>query len=178
MHGFGALSKRFNVEFCMISKRVRVNKENLAAIKCPHCATMKLISVKKFKGDKHSLNVKCTCNNSFSVSLDFREKYRKSTNIAGKYTKIDPAVSAIQPPHLKCQIADLSLTGVALSIPGAHDLRVGDELVIAFNLDDKVETPIQRRAVVRVIGQGFVGCQFDEVESPAYDKALGFYLMP
>ena len=162
----------------MISKRVHVNKENLAAIKCPHCATMKLISVKKFKGDKHSLNVKCTCNNSFSVSLDFREKYRKSTNINGKYIKIDPDISSLQTPDLKCQIADLSLTGAALSIPGAHDLRVGDELVMAFTLDDKIETKIQRRAVVRVIGQGFVGCQFDEVESPAYDKALGFYLMP
>jgi hypothetical protein len=162
----------------MISKRVHVNKENLAAIKCPHCATMKLISVKKFKGDKHSLNVKCTCNNSFSVSLDFREKYRKSTNINGKYIKIDPDISSMQAPNLKCQIADLSLTGVALSIPGAHDLRVGDELVIAFTLDDNIGTKIQRRAVVRVIGQGFVGCQFDEVESPAYDKALGFYLMP
>lgn len=162
----------------MISKRVRVNKENLAAIKCPHCATMKLISVKKFKGDKHSLNVKCTCNNSFSVSLDFREKYRKSTNISGKYAKINPDFPSLQSPDLKCQIADLSLTGVALSIPGAHDIRIGDELVVAFTLDDKIETNIQRRAVVRVIGQGFVGCQFDEVESPAYDKALGFYLMP
>jgi hypothetical protein len=161
----------------MISKRVHVNKENLAAIKCPHCGTMKLISVKKFKGDKHSLNVKCTCNNSFSVSLDFREKYRKSTNINGKYSKIDP-VSMMQAPNIKCKIADLSLTGVALSIPGAHDLQIGNELVVAFTLDDKVQTDIQRRAVVKVIGQGFVGCQFDEVASPAYDKALGFYLMP
>ncbi len=162
----------------MISKRVRVNKENLAAIKCPHCGTMKLISVKKFKGDKHSLNVKCTCNNSFSVALDFREKYRKSTNIDGKYCKIDPLGLSVHAPDSKCQIADLSLTGVALSIPGAHDLRVGDELVIAFTLDGRMPTDIQRRVVVRVIGQGFVGCQFDEVESPAYDKALGFYLMP
>ncbi len=162
----------------MISKRVRVNKENLAAIKCPHCATLKLISVKKFKGDKHSLNVKCTCNNSFSVSLDFREKYRKSTNIPGKYSKLEPNVAALQTPQLQCKIVDLSLTGVALSMPGPHELHVGDDLVIAFTLDDKAETAIQRRVVVRVIGQGFVGCQFDEVESPAYDKALGFYLMP
>ncbi len=169
---------RFILECCMISKRVRVNKENLAAIKCPHCSTMKLISVKKFKGAKHSLNVKCTCNNSFSVSLDFREKYRKSTNITGKYAKIEPDVPTIEAPNLKCQIADLSLTGLALSIPGAHKLHVGDELVIAFTLDDKGATNIQRRVVVRVIGQGFVGCQFDEIESPAYDKALGFYLMP
>ena len=162
----------------MISKRVHVNKENLAAIKCPHCGTMKLISVKKFKGDKHSLNVKCTCNNSFSVSLDFREKYRKSTNIDGKYSKFDTSISAVPEPNMKCKIADLSLTGVALSISGAHDLQVGNEVVVAFRLDDTVETNIQRRAVVKVIGQGFVGCQFDEVDSPAYDKALGFYLMP
>ncbi len=162
----------------MISKRVHVNKENLAAIKCPHCGTMKLISVKKFKGEKHSLNVKCTCNNSFSVSLDFREKYRKSTNINGKYSKIDPNVPTLQPPAIKCKIADLSLTGVALSIPGAHNLQVGNEVVVGFTLDDKGETTIQRRAVVKVVGQGFVGCQFDEVASPAYDKALGFYLMP
>lgn len=162
----------------MISKRVRVNKENLAAIKCPHCATLKLISVKKFKGDKHSLNVKCTCGNSFSVSLDFRAKYRKSTNILGKYSKIEPNIAASKTPQQKCKIVDLSLTGVALSMPGPHELRAGDELVISFTLDDNVATAIQRRVVVRVIGQGFVGCQFDEVESPVYDKALGFYLMP
>ncbi|MDA3971215.1 MAG: PilZ domain-containing protein [Desulfobulbaceae bacterium] len=161
----------------MISKRVRVTKENFAAIKCPHCSAMKLISVEKFKGDKHSLKVKCTCNNSFSVSLDFREKYRKSMNMYGRYSLIDPSLATMPTPAKECKIVDLSLTGLAVSISGAHDLRVGSEIVVAFTLDAKPETDIQRRAVVKVVGQGFVGCQFDETESPLYDKALGFYLM-
>lgn len=161
----------------MSSKRVRVTKENFAAIKCPYCSAMKLISVERFKGDKHSLNVKCTCNNSFSVSLDFRKKYRKSMNIYGKYSLIDSSAATLPTPAKKCKIVDLSLTGLALSLSGAYDLRVGNEIVVAFTLDDKPETDIQRRAVVKVVGQGFVGCQFDETAAPIYDKSLGFYLM-
>ncbi len=164
----------------MIAKRVHVNKENLAAIKCPHCGIMKLISVVKFKGHKHSLKVKCTCGDSFSASLDFRERYRKSTNIDGKYAKLDMDLRRVemQEPNLKCKIADLSLSGLALSISGAHDLREGDDVMVQFILDDQAGTNIKRRATVRSIGQGFVGCQFAEADSPAYDKALGFYLMP
>lgn len=164
-----------------MAKRVRVNSENLAAVKCPHCQSMKLISVHKFKGVKHTLKVKCTCNNSFSVSLDFRERYRKSTNIDAKYVKIDQDIKQMNrqaDPHLKCKVADLSLSGLALTIIGSHNLQVGDKLMVAFTLDDKASTHMERRVLVRVIGQGFVGCQFDEVGSPAYDKALGFYLMP
>ncbi len=164
-----------------MSKRVRVNSDNLAAIKCPHCQSVKLISVHKFKGLKHSLKVKCTCNNSFSVSLDFRERYRKSTNIDAKYIKIDKDIKKrgmLVEPNLKCKVADLSLSGLALTIIGSHNLQVGDELMVDFTLDDKASTHIKRKANIRVIGQGFVGCQFDEADSPAYDKALGFYLMP
>ncbi len=142
---------------------------------------MKLISVHKFKGVKHTLKVKCTCNNSFSVSLDFRERYRKSTNIEAKYTKLDKDIKKTEmqaEPTLKCKVADLSLSGLALTIIGSHNLQVGDDLMVAFTLDDKASTQIKRRAAVRVIGQGFVGCQFAEADSPAYDKALGFYLMP
>lgn len=162
-------------------KRVRVNNDNLAAIKCPHCQSMKLISVHKFKGVKHSLKVKCTCNNSFPVSLDFRERYRKSTNIDAQYAKVDKDLKKVGSqvkPHLKCKVADLSLSGLALNIIGSHSLQVGDELIVEFTLDDKASTHIKRKANIRVIGQGFVGCQFDESDSPAYDKALGFYLMP
>lgn len=164
----------------MIAKRVHVNKENLAAIKCPHCGIMKLISVAKFKGHKHSLKVRCTCGESFSAALDFRERYRKSTNLDALYAKIDMDLRRVemQEPNLKCKVADLSLSGLALSINGAHDLRVGDDVIVRFSLDDQVNTEIKRRATVRVIGQGFVGCQFAESDSPAYDKALGFYLMP
>ncbi|MBU0682149.1 MAG: PilZ domain-containing protein [Proteobacteria bacterium] len=164
-----------------MSKRVRVNNDNLAAIKCPHCQSMKLISVHKFKGLKHSLKVKCTCNNSFSVSLDFRERYRKSTNIDAKYVKFDKDIRIVKgqaEPNLKCKVADLSLSGLALTIIGSHNLQVGDVLMVEFDLDDKANTHIKRKAIIRVIGQGFVGCQFDEAGSPAYDKALGFYLMP
>ena len=164
----------------MITKRVHVNKENLAAIKCPHCGTMKLISVAKFKGCKHSLKVKCTCSNNFAVSLNFRERYRKSTDIDGKYGKVDHDIKVleVQDPKNKCKIADLSLSGVALSINGAHDLQIGDDIMVSFTLDDTSRTDIKRLAKVRVVGQGFVGCKFDEVDSPLYDKALGFYLMP
>lgn len=164
-----------------MAKRVRVNNDNLAAIKCPHCQSMKLISVHKFKGVKHSLKVKCTCDNSFSVSLDFRERYRKSTDIDAKYVKIDKDIKKIEgraEPHLKCKVADLSLSGLALTIIGSHALQVGDLLLVEFTLDDKARTHIRRKVNVRVVGQGFVGCQFDEAGAPAYDKALGFYLMP
>ncbi|MEN8141014.1 MAG: PilZ domain-containing protein [Thermodesulfobacteriota bacterium] len=137
---------------------------------------MKLISVAKFKGHKHSLKVKCTCGESFAAALDFRERYRKSTNLDAKYGKLD-RVEKIE-PRMKCKIADLSLSGLALSISGSHDLRVGDDVMVQFNLDDQVKTEIKRRVTVRSIGQGFVGCQFAEADSPAYDKALGFYLMP
>ena len=104
-----------------------------------------------------------------------------STNIDAKYVKLDKDIKKMEmqaEPTLKCKVADLSLSGLALTIFGSHNLQVADELMVAFTLDDKGNTHIKRKAIIRVIGQGFVGCQFNEADSPAYDKALGFYLMP
>lgn len=164
----------------MIAKRVHVSKENLATLKCPHCGIIKFVSVAKFRGHKHSLKVKCTCGNTFTASLNFRKHYRKSTSIAGKYVRIHEQITKaeLDAPTLKCTVTDLSLSGLSLSIPGAHELKAGDEVMVHFILDDHANTEIKRKATVRYIDKGLVGCRFSSDDSPFYDKALGFYLMP
>jgi hypothetical protein len=76
-------------------------------------------------------------------------------------------------------VEDISQTGIGLRIPGRHAILVSDVLSIAFTLDDKQKTDIQKSVLVRRIDDRFIGAEF--VDHDTYtdtNRILGFYLRP
>jgi hypothetical protein len=165
----------------MSKAEIFVNQEDMALLNCPHCGRMKHVSVAKFKNKKHSLQVKCVCGQTFAADLNFRKRYRKQTNLDGYFCKASgqerPADAGLLPRN--CKIVNLSLGGMGLRHDTALKIAAGDELFVDFVLDDRKQSHMERKIVVRHVGeQGYIGGEFCDTNQHVYEKTLGFYLMP
>lgn len=153
-----------------IVQKVYVNQEGVAVMKCPACEAVKSANVGALKTGQHVVKVRCNCQQVFTVSLEFRRSYRKETKLAGEYQCLTRLKDSG-----KLTVVNVSKGGVGAKIVGFNNCRVGDELRISFNLDDRHLSLIEKRVVVRLVNQNYIGCEF--LDSTAHDKALGFYLM-
>ncbi|MDW7773443.1 MAG: PilZ domain-containing protein [Desulfobulbaceae bacterium] len=147
-----------------------VNADNSTTLVCPACSTPKNISVASFKNKCHFLKVRCQCGNIFRVHLDFRQHYRRPTELPGIYVCLKPA--GIRGGRMT--VNDISLGGIAMTAPENHGLITGCQLSLSFTLDDRRKTQIQKKVIVRSVSGDFIGCQF--IEKQAYEKEIGFYL--
>jgi hypothetical protein len=148
-----------------------VKEDSQATIVCPACSSAKTISVEEFRHRQHVIKVKCKCGNSFSLQLEFRQFFRKDTDIQGVYD--------VKPPARGGGIAtivNLSLTGACFEVRGLHDLKIGHKGSLVFTLDNRKETVLYRQVIIRSVQGKRIGCEF--VEDRAFDKELGFYLLP
>ncbi|RJX25458.1 MAG: hypothetical protein C4531_17350 [Desulfurivibrio sp.] len=165
----------------MIKAEVFVNQEDMALFNCPHCGAMKHVSVAKFKNKKHSLQVKCVCGQMFSVDLNFRKRYRKQTDLEGFFCKaasLGKSADTSKMPR-NCKVVNVSLGGMGIRHTSGQKIAVGDELIVDFTLDDRKQSHMVRRVMVRHIGgDGYIGGEFCDADQQGYEKALGFYLMP
>jgi len=154
-------------------EKVFVSRNNTAAIKCPNCANVKMVSVEQLKGKAFIINAKCPCGAVFKVSIDFRRTYRKSINLPAHIQML-----ARGGGWLAVLVRNISKGGVGLVLPARYGIEVGDELVLQFTLDDRNHTEIERKIVVRLVDDSFLGCEFIGPVQHEQEKALGFYLMP
>ncbi len=148
-----------------------VKEDSQATIVCPVCSSAKTISVEEFRHRQHVLKVKCKCGNSFSLQLEFRQFFRKDTNFQGVYDVKPPARGGGS-----ATIIDLSLTGACFEVRGVHALKIGHKGSLVFTLDNRKKTVLYRQVVIRSVEGKRIGCEF--VEERAFDKELGFYLLP
>lgn len=151
-------------------QKVFVNPDGIAVVKCPGCEAVKTFKADKFKGSKHIPSVKCRCQKIFRIDIEFRKFYRKQTKLYGDYVLLPWKIN-----RGKMMVVDVSRGGVGLKVMGMNRLAVGQEVRVSFTLDDKKTSLVERRAFVRSINKGYVGCEF--FDNTIIDKALGFYLM-
>lgn len=154
-----------------IIQKIYVSQDGVAVMKCPACALVKSADVSKLRAStQHVIKVRCTCQSIFTVKLEFRRTYRKETKLAGDYQSLPTR------KHTgRLTVVNVSKGGLGAQIIGANPFRVGDEARISFNLDDSHHSLIEKRVLVRLVKQNYIGCEF--LDSTAHDKALGFYLM-
>lgn len=142
-----------------------------ATIVCPNCMGAKIIAVRQFRHRLHMLKVKCRCGHAFKVQLEFRRHYRKPTKLTGTYDTLPPASgSGI------AKIVNLSLSGACFELRGMHDLQVGQKGTLVFTLDNKKETQLTKTIFIRTVNGNRIGSEF--VDDHAFQKELGFYLLP
>ncbi len=148
-----------------------VKEDEKATIVCPECNSAKTIGVSQFRNRQHSLKVKCKCGNSFKVQLEFRRNFRKELELEGVYELEAPAVGGG-----RTKIVNLSLSGACFEIRGIHNLQVGHKGSLVFTLDNRKETVLLKQVVIKSIRKNKIGCEF--IEDKAFEKDLGFYLLP
>ena len=148
-----------------------VKDDSQATIVCPACSSAKTISVEAFRHKQHVLKVKCKCDYSFSLQLEFRQFFRKDTDLQGVYDAKPPARGGGI-----VNVINLSLQGACFEARGVHGIKVGQKGSIVFTLDNRKETVLYRQVIIRSVDRNRIGCEF--VEERAFDKELGFYLLP
>ena len=151
-------------------QRVFIDKNNEGTVTCPECQKSKRANFAKYKHCSEVLKVKCACGCAFGLIIDQRKYYRKRTKFNGNYTIAGTNETG------SMVVEDLSFTGVGFQTRQPHKLQVGDQIEIRFTLDNHLKTEMYKTAVVRRIRDKFVGAEFCDLK--AYDKDLGFYLMP
>ena len=154
----------------MDMQKVYVRHDSTAVVNCPNCGTEKTINTAKLEKRGKPFKLRCTCRSVFRVFFEFRKAYRKRTNLEGYYTPISESKQ-----WGKIHLENISLTGIEFVTLHMNRLKEGDEIKVAFTLDDKRHSKIEKNAVVRWVKDKHIGCQFTETDQ--YDKVLGFYLM-
>jgi predicted Zn finger-like uncharacterized protein len=148
-----------------------VKSDNGAMIVCPECDTGREISAAQFRHRLHLIKVKCKCGHVFKVNLEFRRHFRKPTELEGTYDLTPPAVGGG-----KIKITNLSLSGACFEVRGIHDIKSGQEGSLVITLDNRKETVLFKKVMIRTVTANSIGCEF--VQDRAFEKELGFYLLP
>ncbi len=150
-------------------KKAFVREDGRAIIVCPQCGKAKEISVFSMPKRKSIINVRCSCATLFRTYLDYRQSYRKHTDLTGQYV----IEKELRNKGL-AKIRNISFGGICFEVAPNHSIRIGQKGTIEFELDDKKNTCVTRKFSVKVVTGNLIGCCF--VQDRAYDKSLGFYL--
>lgn len=148
-----------------------VKEDDSATIICPECSSAKIISVNRFRHRQHMLKVKCQCGHSFKMQLEFRRHFRKPTDLQGTYDLQPPARGGGQ-----IRVINLSLSGLSFEVRGIHDFKIGQKGSLVFTLDNRKETVLYKKVIIKNVDKNRIGAEF--IEDRAFEKELGFYLLP
>ena len=155
----------------MEPQKAFVREDGTTVLKCPHCRHARTVSVAKLKDKKKILKIKCSCQKSYSVSLELRKMYRKDTNLNGQFVNL-----SLNNERGTMLVTDVSMGGMGFTVIGRNRVQVDHDLEVTFSLDDSHSSVISKQVTVKIVRDKFVGCEFRHAHE--YDKALGFYLMP
>ncbi len=155
-------------------QKVFITSNNTATFVCPECGNTSITDVSKFTAidKKVTVNCKCVCGNHFTVSLEKRRQYRKSTDLPGVYYH-DTGYGDTDKGIMR--VVDISSNGLKLKLNVKRQFEGGERLKVEFHLDDNQRTFIAREVIVRNVYKNLVGTSF--ARSVGDDPALGFYLM-
>ncbi len=153
--------------------RTYMTKDDKAAFTCPKCNKSRLMDVSRFKNvNKASIKVKvkCPCGHQYSIILERRKEIRKEVAFIGTYTAVEKGVDVVG----RITVKDLSRSGLRFKTHLPRQFEVNEELLLEFELDDREQSQVKRKVIVRSQHGDSVGVSF--ATSNHYDK-LGAYLL-
>ena len=153
-------------------KKTYVRPDNTVVLTCTNCGFQKEVQAESFRDIKHTVKVKCRCQKTFMVFLEFRNRVRKKTHLRGTYinhSQKDSSGFLI--------IQDISVTGMSFTSLDLKNFKVDDELRVEFTLDDEHRTEISKDIIVTDVRKKSVGCEYDSSEEVAFGSPLGYYIM-
>jgi hypothetical protein len=158
-------------------QRVYVREDGLVLLTCPYCGLRESVTTARFERLGNAVTVLCTCQKRFAAILEKRRSVRKAVQlegyftIAGEYGPNDTKGSIWGPMVVK----NLSKSGLRFFSQRVDLIRLGDLLMVRFNLDNSNNALIHKKVEVISIQKDRVGCRFYEADE--YDITLGFYFI-
>ncbi|WP_300670514.1 PilZ domain-containing protein [Desulfoluna sp.] len=152
-----------------MTETILVKEDFLAFITCPSCCLVKEQDVAHFMGVKSRVRIRCrcSCGHIFHVQLERRQFARKEVSL--------PVVCKVKARGYKLSgtVTDLSQSGLRVRLTTAVPLEVGMRVDLAFQLDDRDQSFIEKFGTIRSISELEVGLVFDTTQH--YGK-LGLYI--
>ena len=168
-------------------QRVSLNEDKSAEIQCPSCLKKKNVPIEKIP-KRYWFTVKCSCGSEFVVQHELRTRFRKNVHLTGIAMKVRPdqdpkwgkALNESVDSTLRssCMIINISTIGVGIILTSRAQIgkiKVGDFLLVQFNLDNSVSTRIEKMVTVKAVKNNYVGCEFFDDQKE--DKDVKFYLL-
>lgn len=160
----------------MVSQKVQkifVTKSQTASIICNACEQTTTMSVSKFMGlDKVArLKFNCKCGYSFPILLERRTYVRKNVTFKGTlhFQKKEYSIVVVD-----IVVMDMSRYGLKLKLLSHTGLKVGQNVVVDFFLDDKTHSKVSKEVIIRNINPPHVGVEF--LYHDHFDK-FGAYIL-
>lgn len=149
-------------------KKAFVREDGDTTIVCPRCFKSRTAKMTHPKNKNPTFKVRCTCTHIFKIQLEFRKNYRKETMLVGQYILESPARAGGA-----TEIINLSETGLCFKVRGVHNIKEGNHGVVEFTLDNRKQTEMTKKFIVRNITANSIGCEF--LDQQAFERELGFY---
>ncbi|MGA2223003.1 MAG: PilZ domain-containing protein [Syntrophobacteraceae bacterium] len=144
-------------------------KESISLV-CSQCGCAREINVSNLPDIGKVYKVKCKCIHPFSVAFDKRKDKRKRTKLIGTYFFEHSMTDSI------IDVVDLSRGGIAFIRTDNNTLKIGDRLIIRFNLDNLEQDTIECVITIRNILGNRVCGQFLDMRG-GMNRMLGFYML-
>jgi len=151
-------------------QKVKVDSSKKGKIICPKCRKEKTINAVSFRMN-HDIKVSCECKHVYYIRFDQRIHPRKTVNLKGRFQKIKE-----KPPKLThIEICNLSLSGLSFKTKNVANLQAGDDLALAFILNDNRQSEIKTTGVIRYIKETQVGIRFDRLDETDQDVLRDYF---
>jgi hypothetical protein len=157
-------------------QKIYVTNDNKATLACPACERSRTIDASPYITMSRvvRIRIKCPCGHHYPAEMERRRHFRKAVHFRGTYAQV-PGGRHVGRGAMA--VLDLSRTGVRMRLHENKALRIGDKLVVEFQLDDGKRSTVRKESVVRRIDGSDLGAEFTATgASDPNAKAIGFYL--
>jgi predicted Zn finger-like uncharacterized protein len=150
-------------------EKVFAGQDGKVRITCPHCKTSKEVGAERIE-KRWKLKVRCTCKSVFEVFFESRKTERKDTYLEGYYAKLPGSED-----WSRMLAKNISLVGLGFVTLTRPNIKKGDPIRIKLSSDNAGHSDTDKNAIVRVVNDKFVGCEFtDQIR---FDDGWAFSLL-
>jgi hypothetical protein len=137
------------------TQKVEVKGNGKALLQCPYCQSSRIVNVAQLREFRQLVKVRCVCRQAFCVSFEWRKACREETYLDGLYCK-----SCGDKGWGKIIVKNVSATGIGFKTLTSHTLHRGDRVKVSFARDPQAHHNIEKRGIVKVVRDKYVGCEF------------------
>ena len=119
----------------------------------------------------HDIKLTCDCKHVYYIRFDQRRHPRRKVNLKGRFQKINE-----KPPKVTyIQICDISVSGLSFKARNVANLQTGDDLALAFILNDHRQSEIKANGVIRYVKENQVGIKLDHLGETDQDVLADYF---
>jgi len=140
-------------------QKVKVDNSKRGKIICPKCRREKIINAVSFRMN-HDIKVTCECKHVYYIRFDQRRHPRKNVNLKGRFQKVNEK----SPKVTHVEISNISISGLSFKTRNVENLQAGDDVALAFILNNQRQSEIKTKATIRYVQENQVGIKFDQLD--------------